>query len=229
MKTKPSDILRRQTFIACLCEGGQGAQLDTRTNEGRDDLPVVPNLSASERSDAGGNAGQNIAPLVLADIWAAQQRRPTLVRVSSCVRRQAALIFAAALLAAPASRADIVYVSNRSNYTIEKFTSGGVGSLFANTGLLGPAGLAFDSAGNLYAANQGNNTIEKFSSTGTDLGVFANTGLSSPGFFGLTDDAGNRLVLPIPEPSAWALLAAGGAALLGFRRWKRVERKSVRA
>ena len=99
MKTKPRDILRRQTFIACLCEGGQGAQLDPRTNEGRDDLPVVPNLPASKRSDAGGNAGKNIAPLVLADIWAAREnrtvettnrfavaRRPTLVRVSSCAQ-----------------------------------------------------------------------------------------------------------------------------------------------
>ena len=34
--------------------------------------------------------------------------------------------------------------------TIEKFTPGGVGSVFASTGLNSPDGLAFDAAGNLY-------------------------------------------------------------------------------
>jgi hypothetical protein len=58
-------------------------------------------------------------------------------------------------------RADILYVSNFGNNTIEKFASGGVGSVFANTGLSGPIGLAFDSTGNLYAANVSDNTIEK--------------------------------------------------------------------
>ena len=75
-------------------------------------------------------------------------------------------IIALALLAATASRADTIYVSNQGNNTIEQFTSGGVGSVFANTGLSNPQGLAFDSAGNLYAANQSNNTIEKFTSGG---------------------------------------------------------------
>ena len=56
--------------------------LDTATIEGRADLPVGPNLSASERSDVGGNAGKNIAPLVLSNIWAVRQHRPTLVVVS---------------------------------------------------------------------------------------------------------------------------------------------------
>ena len=54
-------------------------------------------------------------------------------------------------------RASNLFVANGTNNTIEQFTPGGVGSVFANTGLSAPQGLAFDSAGNLYAANVGNN------------------------------------------------------------------------
>ena len=39
---------------------------------------------------------------------------------------------------------------------------------------------SFDNAGNLYVANYGDRTIRKFSSSGTDLGVFASTGLVNP-------------------------------------------------
>ena len=100
----------------------------------------------------------------------------------------AAGLLLAGLGTAP-SRADILYLSNFSNNTIEKFTSGGVGSVFASTGLSSPFGLAFDSAGNLYASNNGNNTIEKFTTGGVGS-VFASTGLSSP--WGLAfDSAGN--------------------------------------
>jgi DNA-binding beta-propeller fold protein YncE len=63
--------------------------------------------------------------------------------------------------------ADILYVANTGNNTIVKFTSGGVASVFANSGLDNPVGLAFDSAGNLYVANAGNsNTIMKFTPSG---------------------------------------------------------------
>ena len=127
------------------------------------------------------------------------------------------------LLAAPV-RADILYVSNSNNDTIEKFTSGGVGSVFASSGLISPIGLAFDSAGNLYAANNGNNTIEKFTPGGVGS-VFASSGLSSPLFLAFTNDAGVPLGLPpqgvsvVPEPSTWALFALGIAALPGLRRF----------
>ena len=74
------------------------------------------------------------------------------------------------------SQADILYVSNSGNNTIQKFTSAGVGSVFANTGLASPSGLAFDRAGSLYVANAGANTIVKF--TGGVGAIFAN-GVSS--------------------------------------------------
>ena len=56
------------------------SQLDTTTNDGRANLPVCPNLTASKRSNAGGtmgNAHENIAPLVLAEVWAERHLRPT--------------------------------------------------------------------------------------------------------------------------------------------------------
>jgi len=91
---------------------------------------------------------------------------------------------------------------------IEEFTSGGVGSVFANAGLNSPIGLAFDSTGNLYAANYAANTIEKFTPGGVGS-VFANTGLSSPTFITFT-----------PEPSTWAMFAIGGVALVLRKRLK---------
>ena len=85
-----------------------------------------------------------------------------------------------------------LYVANNGNSTIQKFTPGGIGSLFANTGLNRPVGLAFDSAGNLYVSNSGDDTIEKFTPGGVGS-VFANTGLNQP--YGLAfDSAGNLYV-----------------------------------
>ena len=67
------------------------------------------------------------------------------------------------------SRADILYVSNQCNTTINSFTSSDVRSLFADfdSGVWGPYGLACDSAGNLYAANFFDNMIEKFTPAAT--------------------------------------------------------------
>src|SRR2546423_772474 len=93
------------------------------------------------------------------------------------------------LVNSASTRADILYAANIQNNTIEKFTSGGVGSVFASAGLDHPAGLAFDGAGNLYAANLGNNTIEKFTPAGVGS-VFANSGLNSPEGLAF-DSAGN--------------------------------------
>src|SRR5438132_436624 len=84
------------------------------------------------------------------------------------------------LLPAASARAQFMYVSNYGNNTIEQITSGGVGSVFANTGLNLPEGLALDSAKNLYVANNGSNTIEKFTPGGVGS-VFASTGTQPVG------------------------------------------------
>ena len=57
------------------------AHFDTNTNDGRANLPVCQNLTASQRSDADGTMRirrKNIAPLVLGEVWAARQRPPYL-------------------------------------------------------------------------------------------------------------------------------------------------------
>ncbi|MFI5457189.1 MAG: hypothetical protein ACHRXM_17220 [Isosphaerales bacterium] len=75
--------------------------------------------------------------------------------------------------------------------TIEKFTPGGVSSVFASTGLNIPVGLAFDASGNLYVTNSGAGSIEKFTPSG--VGTMFATGLSTP--YGIAlDSAGNVYV-----------------------------------
>jgi sugar lactone lactonase YvrE len=87
-------------------------------------------------------------------------------------------IFADTGLSAPQSLAldssGNLYVANILSSTIMKFTPSGVGSLFADEKDYGLRGIAVDSKDNLYASL--GTIIEKFSSSGTDLGVFANTG-----------------------------------------------------
>jgi hypothetical protein len=95
-------------------------------------------------------------------------------------------------------------VANYGDETIEEFNaSSGVGTVFASSGLDGPTGMAFDSAGNLYVGSGssseygGNSAIEEFKSTGGVLSsngaVFASSGLDGP--FSLAfDSAGNLYV-----------------------------------
>jgi sugar lactone lactonase YvrE len=86
-----------------------------------------------------------------------------------------------------------LYVTNYGDNSIEKFTPGGVGTVFAS-GLNNPAGLAFDSSGNLFVAEYvGNNDgmIEKFTPGG--VGSVFTSGLNGP--VGLAfDGAGNLFV-----------------------------------
>src|SRR5450755_1842717 len=102
------------------------------------------------------------------------------------------------LITPGSARADTVDVANGDNNTIEQFTTGGVGSVFAGVafnsslGLNGPEGLAFDGAGNLYAANRLSNTIEKFTPGGVGS-LFVSTGQNLP--FGVAfDGTGNLYV-----------------------------------
>jgi sugar lactone lactonase YvrE len=95
-----------------------------------------------------------------------------------------------------------LYVVNAGNNRLEKFNSGGQGSVFTSTNLLSaPIGLAFDSSGNLYVANHGTGSILEFNSSGTGT-VFAS-------------DLGNAIYLAdeVPEPSSLFLLALGFSLL----------------
>jgi len=83
-----------------------------------------------------------------------------------------------------------------------------VGSVFANTGLNGPSGLAFDSAGNLYAANAGDMTIEKFTPGGVGS-LFANTGLEAP--HGLAFDSLGNLYVANNGNNTIEKFTSGGA------------------
>jgi hypothetical protein len=100
-----------------------------------------------------------------------------------------------------------LYVINYAG-SIEKFNSSGVGTAFASTGYNYPAGLAFDSSGNLYVSNLGNGTIEEFNANGVGT-VFAS---------GLGYASGLAFEEAIPEPSTWALLAMSMITLLGVLR-----------
>jgi sugar lactone lactonase YvrE len=88
------------------------------------------------------------------------------------------------------SYADLLYVANNGNNTVDVINSSGQPSVFASNGLSGPAGLAFDSSGNLYVGNFNNNTVEKFDSAGNGT-LFANTLMDGPG--GMVFDTNGNL------------------------------------
>jgi sugar lactone lactonase YvrE len=80
-------------------------------------------------------------------------------------------------------QAQTLYVANSAVHSsespsIEEYAPDGTPSVFADTGLNNPSGLAFDSAGDLFVTNYGNNTIEKFAPNGTPS-LFA-SGLNNP-------------------------------------------------
>jgi fructose 1,6-bisphosphatase len=95
---------------------------------------------------------------------------------------------------------------------IYEFTPGGARSTFAS-GLDYPQNLAFNSAGDLFEADAHSGNIYEFTPGGAQS-TFA-SGLGYP--FGLAFQ-------PVPEPSAFGLLAVGATALL-VRRHTATRRK----
>lgn len=73
--------------------------------------------------------------------------------------------------------ADTFFVPNSGVNSITKYDADGNGSPFTNEFINGPYGVALDSSGNLYVSTN-SNVIRKFSPSGTDLGVFASTGVN---------------------------------------------------
>lgn len=72
-----------------------------------------------------------------------------------------------------------LYVANYGNNTISKFDPSGNGSVFFNTNLAGPVGLAIQGPF-LYASNYDNNTISKFNLDGSFVSNFTDGSLSGP-------------------------------------------------
>jgi len=64
-----------------------------------------------------------------------------------------------------------LYVAEFHANRIERFDANGHGTIFANSGLNGPMGLAFDSLGKLYVGNWSDNTILKYTPSGTPYRV----------------------------------------------------------
>ena len=94
-----------------------------------------------------------------------------------------------------------LYVANGENNTIEKFTPGGVGSTFADTGVgSDPTGVAFDGAGNLFESNFNADTIQKFTTGGTGS-LFTNTAANS-GPTGLAFDSMGNLFVAYEGPNS---------------------------
>jgi DNA-binding beta-propeller fold protein YncE len=94
---------------------------------------------------------------------------------------------------------------NADGSTITEITPGGSESLFAS-GLDSPATLAFDKSGDLFAAEEGGYDILEFAANGTKS-VFASG-------YNPTSLAFQGEILPVPEPSAYALFGIGLVAAL---------------
>lgn len=101
-----------------------------------------------------------------------------------------------------------LYVANYAANTIGEFgPDGGPGTIFAQTGLNRPAGLALDGSGYLYVANYGDNTIEMFNPSGQGT-MFATSGLNQPIAIAIKS---------VPEPSMATLLAMAAVLTVYWR------------
>ncbi len=81
-----------------------------------------------------------------------------------------------------------LYVTIQNN-TIEKYTSGGVGSVFVSSGLSNPGAVVIDASDNLYVADYNSRSIKKITSGGL-VSTFTATGDVYVGGLAL-DSAGN--------------------------------------
>lgn len=170
-------------------------------------------------------------------------------RMKPNIAVSAMLCAGAVMLIAPIGQAQNLFVVDEGSSSIYEFTPNGTRSTFAS-GLDGPWGLAFNSAGNLFVANAGANNIYEFTPDGTRStlasGLNYPTGLAfnSAGVLFATAASGGKIYefmpnggsstfasglsfpdalafQPVPEPSTWALVAMGIDMFVGGLRLRR--------
>ena len=134
------------------------------------------------------------------------QQVSTLFRIKSLISSLAIFFIIALSLAVSvgAYASDTIYAHANSAQVIKFTGPGSAGSIFAS-GLNGPLGLAFDSAGNLYSANFDNAMIYKITPGGAGS-LFA-TGMTY-----------GPVYLAIPEPTSGVIFALGWISLLVLPR-----------
>jgi sugar lactone lactonase YvrE len=139
------------------------------------------------------------------------------------VRKSAIFAAAATMVFVSSSRADVIYVSNWGNNTVWKFTAEGSGSIFANTGLNHPMGLAFDEAGNLYVANSAgykDSTIRKFAADGTGsqfaTNLYASMGVAIKGTDIYVANEGSTIINKISSGGSSSVFKTTGYSTEGL-------------
>ena len=103
-----------------------------------------------------------------------------------------------------------IFVPDEGNNTIVEYTTSGtpVGTgTLVSSGLDIPMGIAI-SGSDIFVVNNDNNTIGEYTTSGAPevSGALISSGLEAP--------SGIAIVAPVPEPSTWAMLAAGAGLLI---------------
>ena len=105
-----------------------------------------------------------------------------------------------------------LFQSNIAGNFISKITPGGTSTLFTNTGISSPVGIAIDDFDNLYVCNCGNNTIRKVTSAGVSTLFSSGAIFNCPN--GITiDHEGNLLVSNFSNGSIIKINLAGTPSL----------------
>jgi sugar lactone lactonase YvrE len=110
-----------------------------------------------------------------------------------------------------------LFVVNHNSSSIGEYSSTGIPLLSpysTNFTLDGPKGLAFDSEGDLFVTDYADNSVTEYNTNGVET-TFA-TGISGACFVTVQPDA-------VPEPSTYAMLAAGLGALVYLARRKALQ------
>ncbi len=109
-----------------------------------------------------------------------------------------------------------LYFADNNQGVIDKVASDGTDTVFATLPSTAqkrayPYGVTTDTNGNLYVTDDGYNQVERITPGGV-VSTFSGT-ITAPHFI---------LMVPVPEPTAWAALLGGLGLLLGFQRFTRV-------